>query len=162
MLRKLILPVIFFFPLAIIQLAVIPLIAFQNIIPDIIVILVVFFTLKNGQIYGTVLGFILGFLFDLMSGGLIGSAMFAKTLSGFTAGYFYKEKKSESYLSSYIFVAIVFLCGTIDSLFYSMFSAADANLTLTFLLFEVGLLPGVYTAIFSLPVIIFKPGTVLQ
>ena len=160
--KKLILPIIIFFPLAVLQLTVIPLISYQNISPDIIVVLLVFFTLRNGQIYGTVLGFIFGFLFDLMSGGLIGSAMFAKTLTGFTAGYFYKETKSENYFTSYIFVAIVFLCGTIDSLFYSMFSSAETKLTLTFLLFEVGLLPGVYTALLSLPIIIIKPGSAIK
>jgi len=162
MLRNLIIPIILFFPLAVLQLAVIPLISYENISPDVIVILLIFFTLKYGQIYGTFLGFIYGLFFDLLSGGLIGSAMFAKTLSGFIAGYFYKENKSEFYFSSYIFVAIVFLCATIDSLFYSMFSSEEINLTLTFLLFEVGLLPGVYTAIISLPFVIIKPGSKIE
>ncbi|KAB2837759.1 MAG: rod shape-determining protein MreD, partial [Melioribacteraceae bacterium] len=65
---KFLIPILIFIPLAALQLTVVPLISVDFVVPDLIVILIVFFTLRNGQIYGSLLGFILGLLFDLASG----------------------------------------------------------------------------------------------
>lgn len=156
---KYFIPILIFIPLAVLQLTVIPLISIDFIAPDLILILIVFFTLRNGQIYGTILGFILGMLFDLASGGLIGAAMFSKTLAGFIAGYFFSEKRIETNLDSTMFIVIIFICAFVDSLFYSLLSATGASFTILSLFFEHGILPAFYTAVVSLPVIIFKPGS---
>ncbi len=74
-------PVIIGIIAIVLQLTLIPLISFDFILPDILLIVLVYFTLLKGQLFGTVYGFILGFLFDIFSGGLIGSAMFSKTLA---------------------------------------------------------------------------------
>ena len=158
---KFIVPILIFIPIAALQLTVIPLISVDFIVPDLIVILVVFFTLKNGQIYGSLLGFVLGFLFDLVSGGLIGASMFSKTLAGFTAGYFYNEKRVESNLDSTMFITIIFMCSFVDSLFYSLLASTESGITIFNLLFEHGILPAFYTALAALPIIIFKPSTKL-
>ncbi len=156
--------IIIFIPIVIAQLTIIPLISFNNIGPDLVLILVVFYALRYGQLFGTVLGFILGFIFDLFSGGMLGAAMFSKTLSGFIAGYFYKDNKSETYSSSsrFVFIFIVFLCSTIDSFFYSLLASSEIIMTFAFLFFEQGLFPGFYTAVLSLSVIIFKPRNLIK
>ncbi|MBU2492564.1 MAG: rod shape-determining protein MreD [Bacteroidetes bacterium] len=157
MLLRLLIPILIFIPLAILQLTVVPLISIDFIVPDLILILLVFFTLRNGQIYGSILGFLLGLLFDLVSGGLIGAAMFSKTLAGFLAGYFFSEKRVETNLDSTMFIVIIFICAFVDSLFYSLLASSETDITIINLFFEFGILPAFYTAAVSLPIIVFKP-----
>ncbi|HEX9739356.1 MAG TPA: rod shape-determining protein MreD, partial [Ignavibacteriaceae bacterium] len=64
-------PVFLFIPLLILQTTVIPLFAVYNAVPDLILILLVFYAISYGQIFGTVLGFGFGFLFDLITGSLL-------------------------------------------------------------------------------------------
>ena len=103
-------PILFFVPLAIIQLVIVPLISISNIAPNLVFILITYFTLKHGQVYGTILGFILGFLLDIISGGLIGAFMFSFTVSSFVVGYFYGENKMDINISSYFLLFILFVC----------------------------------------------------
>jgi rod shape-determining protein MreD len=150
-------PLLFFIPLLILQTTVIPLFAFYNAVPDLILILLVFYSISYGQVFGTVLGFVYGFLFDLITGSLLGSAMLSKTIAGFIAGYFSNENKIEIYLRTYIFSLIVFLCAVLDSIVYSFFSSVDLQRNFLLLFFEQGLLPGLFTAVISIIVFIFYP-----
>jgi len=152
-----ILAVLLFFPLLIIQTTIVPLIAINGVVPDLIIILVVFYTLKMGQMHGTILGFVYGLLFDLITGGLLGSSMLSKTITGFITGYFYNENKKDIYLKSFIFPLIVLLASTIDSFILSFFSTVDLNTSITTFFIEQGILPGIYTAVFSIIVVVFYP-----
>ncbi len=154
-------PILIFFPLLLIQTTIMPFIQISGVVPDLILILLVFYSINNNQIYGTVLGFIFGFLFDIIAGILLGSGMISKTIAGFTAGYFSSETKRDVYLRSFSFSLIVLLCSFIDSILYSFFSAsisaADISTNLILLFFEQGMLPGFYTAIISLIIVFFSP-----
>ena len=154
-------PVLLFIPLAIIQLVVIPLISIYNVTPNLILILIVYYTLKDGQIFGTILGFILGLLLDLFSGGLIGAFMFSFTISAFLAGYFYSENKMDINLTSYFFLLILFISACVNSFLYARISNSASNVSLLLLLIEEGLLPGLYTTLFGIPIVVFnsKKGT---
>jgi len=152
-----ILPLILFFPLLIIQTTLIPLISINGIVPDLLLILLVFYAVKEGQMYGTILGFVFGFFFDLITGSLLGSSMLSKTLSGFIAGYFYNENKQDLYFKSYVFALIVLLCGIIDAIVYSFFSTVEFSTNILLLFFEQGLMPGLYSALVSVFIIIFYP-----
>ena len=149
--------IILFFPLLIIQTTVIPLISVKGITPDLIMILLVFYSMRCGQIYGTALGFTYGFFFDLITGSLLGSTMLSKTLAGFIAGYFSNENKREIYFKSYIFLLIVMLCSVVDMVVNSFFSSIDLNTNLVRLFFEQGILPGIYTSVLGIFVIMFYP-----
>jgi rod shape-determining protein MreD len=150
-------PILFFVPLAVIQLVIIPLISISNTAPNLVFVLITYYTLRHGQVYGTILGFILGFLLDIFSGGLIGAFMFSFTLSAFVAGYFYGENKMDINISSYFFLFILFICGSINSFLYAAVSNTNSGVSLFFMLLEEGILPGLYTALFGLPIVIFHP-----
>ena len=152
-----ILSIILFFPLLVIQTTVVPLISINGITPDLIMILLVFYSMKYGQVYGTVLGFLYGFLFDLITGTLLGSTMIAKTLAGFIAGYFSNENKVDNYLKSYSFLLIVLLCAVVDLVIGAFFTTMDLNTNFILLFFNQGMLPGIYTAVLSIFIIIFYP-----
>lgn len=152
-----ILSIVLFFPVLLIQLTVIPLLSVNSAIPDLILILLVYYSITEGQIYGSLLGFIYGFFFDIITGSLIGSTMIAKTIAGFTAGYFSSENKRDQYLIAYNFSLIVLLCSFIDSTINAFFSSIDFNSNIFILFFEHSLLPAIYTAVIALLLMIFYP-----
>jgi rod shape-determining protein MreD len=133
------------------------LISIAGIIPDLLLILLVYFTLRIGQLHGTILGFVYGFLLDLITGNIFGSAMIAKTISGFITGYFYNENKLDIYFKSLIFSVIVLLIATIDSFVFSFFSSVELEKSVFLRFFEQGMFPGIYTAVLSLILVMFHP-----
>ncbi len=153
---KLITPFITFFAVLLVQITVIPLIAIAGVIPDLVLITLVYYSISRDQFYGTVLGASYGFFIDLITGSLLGSSMLSKTIAGFTAGYFSTETKKEINISTYIFSLIVFICALIDSIIFSFFSAFDVQTNIFKLFFEQALLPSLYTAIVSI-LFIFSP-----
>jgi rod shape-determining protein MreD len=150
-----VLPIIIFFPVLLFQITVIPLISINGIIPDLILILLVYYSISYGQVYGTVLGASYGFLFDLITGTLLGSMMLSKTIAGFIAGYYSAETRREKFLSTYALTFIVLLCAVIDSVIFSFFSAVDFNTNIFKLFFDQALLPALYTGVVSSIIILF-------
>ncbi len=147
---KYLIPVFVLIPLMIIQLTIIPLIAIEGIGPDLLLITLVYFSISYGQLFGTMLGAFYGLAFDLITGSLIGSSMLAKTVTGFTAGYFSTEAKREKYLYTYAFSIAVFLCGIVNSFIFSFFSIIDFNMNFISVLFNHSLLPSIYSSAISL------------
>lgn len=145
-----------FIPLTALQLTVIQFISFNQIAPDLILILLVYYTLKLGQIPGTILGFIFGLMLDLITANL-GSHMFALTLSGFLAGYFFNENKVDYNIHSFMFLFIVLLIGSINALVFSFFSSTNVSANFLTMFFVQGLLPGVYSTLAALPLVVFFP-----
>lgn len=153
---ELITPFITFLIVLLVQLTVIPFIAIAGVIPDLILISLVYYSISRNQFYGTVLGASYGFLIDLITGSLLGSSMLSKTIAGFTAGYFSTETKKDININTYIFSLIVFICALIDSIIFSFFSAFDVQTNIFKLLFEQALLPSLYTAVVS-GLFVFSP-----
>jgi len=120
-------------------------------VPDLTIVLLVYVALRRGQLQGTIYGFLFGLLLDIFTGGLIGSAMFSKTLAGFIAGYFYSELTEESAGLDFKFVGIVFLCASIDSFFYSILGTTELSSGIQYYIFDFSLFPALYTAIVSMP-----------
>jgi len=152
-----IISILLFFPLLLVQTTIVPLLAIDTVIPDLILILLVYYSITQGQIYGTVLGFIYGFLFDIITGSLLGSAMIAKTLAGFTAGYFSAENKRDQYLVSYYFALIVLISSLTDSTINAFFSSISFTSNIFLIFFQYALLPAIYTSAIALMGMIFYP-----
>ena len=152
-----IISILLFFPLLLVQTTIVPFLAIDTVIPDLILILLVYYAITQGQIYGTILGFIYGFLFDIITGSLLGSTMIAKTMAGFTAGYFSSENKQDQYLISYNFALIVMLSSLIDSTINAFFSSINFTSNIFIIFFQYALLPTIYTAAIALMGMIFYP-----
>jgi rod shape-determining protein MreD len=153
-----IIALLLFIPFIIFQLTVVPLISIQGIVPDTLLILLIYFTLREGQLYGTIMGFIFGLLFDIISGGVLGSAAFAKTIAGFIGGYFFTESTEgaeNSNIKTYKFALIVLLCSLIDSTIFAFFSGSDFDYSLAVLFLKQGVIPAVYTAVVSNVALLF-------
>lgn len=151
---KFFLPLIIFFPIVLTQLTLIPFISIEQVVPDLLLISVVYFSILYGQIFGTITGASYGLIFDLISGNLIGSSMLSKTIAGFVAGYFSSETRRDKYLYTYSFSLVVLITGLIDAVIFSFFSVIDFNTNILQALFNHALLPSIYTSIISILVVV--------
>jgi rod shape-determining protein MreD len=151
---KYFIPLFVFIPVVIIQLTVIPFISIQGVVPNLILIAVVYFSIANGQIFGTVTGASYGLVYDLISGSLVGSNMLSNTVAGFIAGYFSGETKREKYLYTYSFSLVVLISALIDAMIFSFFSVIDFNTNFLQALFNHALLPSIYTSIVSILMVV--------
>ena len=92
-----------------------------------------------------------------MSGGLLGSAMFSKTLAGFITGYFYNESKIIENTASIRLVFIVLLVSIIDASIYSLLALPEVRISISSIILEQGLFPAVYTSVLSLTLVLLSP-----
>ncbi len=157
MIKQILILIFLFTLLAALQITVVPLISISGIAPNLLIVLITFYALKNGQSFAILLGFTFGFLFDLISGGVIGVNMFAMTISGFIAGYFYNENKIEINIATMNLFYINLVVATVYSFLYTLIAAAGPELNLFILLVEGSFLPAVYTSVFALPVLVAMP-----
>jgi rod shape-determining protein MreD len=151
---KYIIPLFVFIPAVLIQLTVIPFIAIQGVVPNLLLIAVVYFSISYGQTFGTITGASYGLMFDLISGNLVGGNMLSKTVAGFIAGYFSGETRREKYLYTYSFTLVVLISALVDAMIFSFFSVIDFNTNFLMALFNHALLPSIYTSVVSILVVV--------
>jgi len=139
--------VIFGILLILLQVTAVHFIAIENIVPFIPILPLVYYTLLNGQIFGTISGAIIGLLFDIISGGLFGGGMLALSTAGFITGYFYGENKIDINTRSFWFIVYLFTATFVYSFLYASLSSNNPNITFLSLIIFEGLMPAVYTSI---------------
>ena len=106
------------FGLLLLQTTFIPLLSLGGMVPDLLLIWVVYSALRRGQVETTIAGFLVGLLQDLVSTQLFGLAALSKTVAGFLAGYFYNENKTDQTLGTYRFLLVVGLCSLAHNAIY--------------------------------------------
>ncbi len=79
--------------------------------PDAMLLLAVWIARREGQSFGTTAGFVIGLLMDLLHG-TMGLDAFAKTVSGFVAGFFSNPDDLEKVSNFLIATALAALFGT--------------------------------------------------
>jgi rod shape-determining protein MreD len=144
--------------LIIIQKTLIWLIAVTSyeITPDIVLIGLVFISMRKGKITGSVGGFVSGLILDFLSFSFLGLMALSKTVTGFFAGFFYNEMKVDRYLSSYVFVLVVFFCSLINNVFYFMIYFQGTMLAPADILIRYVLPTALYTAFVSIIAVIIN------
>jgi len=151
---KYFIPLLVFIPVVLIQLTVIPFVSIQGVVPNLLLIAVVYFSILYGQTFGTVTGATYGLLFDLISGNLVGSNMLSLTVAGFIAGYFSGETRQDKYLYTYSFTLVVLMGALVNAMIFSFFAVMDFNTNFLQALFNHALLPSIYTSIVSILVVV--------
>ncbi len=141
---------IFVYILVILQTQVFQLFSINGITPDILIIWIVYVSLKHGQLYATIWGFMAGLMFDLIMGNFIGLSALTKTVAGFTAGYFYEENKGQSTLSSYRFILIVLTVSLIHNTIYFITFTRGSDINVWKAFFNIGLATTFYTSALTL------------
>lgn len=143
--------------LLILQTTIVPFTSVANIIPDILLVWIVYVAVKHGQIPATVLGFTVGLFMDLTSGQFIGLSALSKTVAGFLAGYFYNENKIDYIIGSHQFLTIVGISSLFHNIIYFVIFVQGSEIGFWTAIFRFGIFSTVYTtAIAILPVLAFS------
>lgn len=126
--------------------------AIATIVPDILLIWIVYVAICEGQIAATTIGFLIGLAENLMGtmNGVLGLAALAKTFAGFTAGYFFNENKIEATLGGYQFIVIVSVASMVHNIIYFIIFLQGSGMSWMQSLLYYGLPTTVYTAVVAL------------
>ena len=119
--------------------------AIGNYTPDLFVILVIYISLNEGKITGTISGFSIGLIQDLiLSVGFLGLSSFSKSLSGFLVGFFTNSRRARKY-PGILVPAIIGI--SVSHLFSAMFRSVGSELGIISSVFRVSLPSAIYTFI---------------
>jgi len=133
--------------LSVVHVVILKYIAVQSVTPDLLLILVVWAALSEGQFIGMLVGFGAGILYDVTSGDVLGSNALAKTVAGFVAGYFYKENLAMVTIGSYRFLLIVTAAAFVHNLIYFFFYIQPMEVTFGSFFLVYGVATTLYTAV---------------
>lgn len=136
--------------LLLLQTTIVPYLSLEGYQPDLLMIWVVLVAIRRGQVEAAVSGFAAGLLQDLTTTQFLGLAALAKTVSGFAAGYFFNENKTEQTLATYRFVLILLLASMIHNIVYYMIFFQGTETPLVGTTLRTSLLTALYTGLFGL------------
>ena len=129
-----------------------------HVVPDILLIWIVYLAIRRGQLAGTVAGFAIGLLLDLSSGeaSMLGLAALTKSIGGFVAGYFFNENRMFQILGSYKFVVAVGVIALVHNTLYFLIFLQGTSIVMWDILLQYALPASLYTALLALlPMFIF-------
>ena len=135
--------------LTIIDIVFLNFISIGGITPDLLLILVVWISIYEGQFIGIFSGFAIGLLFDIASMDVLGTNALTKTVAALVAGFFYREGKEARIIGSISFLAIVLLCSVIHNLIYFFFYIKLSEISFLSFFLKYGIALSVYTTVFA-------------
>ena len=132
----------------VIQLTLINSVAILGLKPDLIMVVVVVFSLLKGEKEGAISGFASGLLQDIFSTSLLGINALAKTVIGFTCGIL-KEKIFHEHIL-FIIPVITFIASFMQSiLIFWLLRAFGIEYNLTWSLKQIALPEALYSSLLS-------------
>ncbi len=123
-----------------------------SIVPDILLIWIVYIAVREGQMAGTTAGFFIGLATAIAGGpeGMFGLAALTKTITGFIAGYFYNENKTLNTLAGYQFIVIVGVCSLVHNVLYFIIFLQGSGVSWLHSVLWYGIPTTAYTALMAL------------
>ncbi|MDX9757980.1 MAG: rod shape-determining protein MreD [Bacteroidota bacterium] len=104
--------------LAVVQVTIIPLIGIRDVLPSVLLIGVVFVSLREGQLTAMLTAFPAGLLADSYLSGVVGISSLGLTITAFATGFFHDEEKASVLIRSPRVIAIMFLGASVYHLIY--------------------------------------------
>jgi rod shape-determining protein MreD len=126
--------------------------AISEIVPDILLVWIVYVAIREGQIAGMTAGFLVGLVVDLLSGpdGMTGVSALAKTVAGFLAGYFYNENKTLQTLGGYQFIVAIGVVSLVHNVIYFLIFLQGTDMSWWRMILVYGVPTMLYTAAIGL------------
>ena len=152
MVNKVISSIFILLVLTLLQLVVVPLISINNVVPNVVLVYIIFYSLKHGQNAGTIFAFFMGLIYDLSSSALIGSGMFSFTIAAFIAGYFYKEDFLEIVQNPKILLILFMVSSSLFFFFYSVLGTDVISIENQYSFILYSILSALYTTLISLSI----------
>lgn len=148
--------IVFGVVLVILQVLTSDVLSIGGVLPDFVLIFLVWVVIEKGQLKGELTGFALGLGLDILSSGILGSQALSKAIVGFLLGYFYNEDKTNQRLRNWPFLLFVFVGAIVNNLiYYILFTQARTGFIDYFM--ERGGLGVLYTTIVAiLPLFYFS------
>ena len=142
--------------LIVIHMTILDAFAIGNITPDLLLILIVIISLREGQFKAVFAGFFIGLLFDLFTMDVIGTNALTKTVAAFVAGYFYREGEWNKIIGSYKLLIIVLITSLIHNAIYLIFylQLSEASYLVFFL--KYGVATAMYTTVVAIFPMLFR------
>jgi rod shape-determining protein MreD len=140
------------------QTTAVPQIAIFTIIPDLVLIWVVYVAITRGQIAAMTTGFFLGLLLDVVSGGdsMLGLSALTKSLAGFFAGYSFNENKIAQKLTGLQFPSLLVIVSLAHNLLYFLIFLQGSDLSWNVMIVQFGIPATLYTlAVAVIPMFVF-------
>ncbi len=109
----------------VLQTSFVPVISIAGVKPDLLIVVLFFFSVKHGVIPGIFVGFFLGLGQDLYSPSLLGQNAFAKTVIGAFAGLFNERMMRTDPLIKAVLLLIVFIVHDAIFLIIQVVKAGD-------------------------------------
>ena len=88
MVKSLLISTLFLFAATIIESSILSNISFLLVVPDLVLICCIYFSLLNGKLYGEISGFISGIFLDFITGVPLGLNCVFRTIIGYATGFF--------------------------------------------------------------------------
>lgn len=88
MVKSLLISTLFLFSATIIEASILSNISFLIVVPDLVLICSIYFSLLNGKVYGEISGFISGIFLDFITGVPLGLNCIFRTILGYVGGLF--------------------------------------------------------------------------
>ncbi|RMF58791.1 MAG: rod shape-determining protein MreD [Calditrichaeota bacterium] len=111
--------------------------------PNLILIVLVIFSLHHGQMAGSTAGFLVGLSSDIISSSLLGLGALCKSITGYIAGSFGSELVRERYQ----FIVALFVAGGVHDIIMLFFNSLGRDMSWKVMIF-VYMIPNLfYTAI---------------
>jgi rod shape-determining protein MreD len=130
-------------------------IAVESVTPDLLVILTVFITLREGQLAGEIAGFLLGLMFDLISSDITGTNALSKMLAGFVAGFFYDpELDLTESIGSFRFLGVMAVAALVHNIVYYFFYVQPTDLNFGGFFLRSGIAATFYTTVVAVLVML--------
>ena len=109
MVKSLLISTLFLFGATIIESSILSNISFLLVVPDLVLICCIYFSLLNGKLYGEISGFISGFFLDFITGVPLGLNCVFRTIIGYISGIF-----ADTIIISGFVIPVVSVCiGTV-------------------------------------------------
>jgi rod shape-determining protein MreD len=126
----------------------------HNIQPDIVIVAVVYISVRRGQIFGSIFGFSAGLILDILGGSFLGLLALCYSISGFIAGFFSRDEGKYLYKINFLYVLL--FTTAINYFIYFMVYFQGAPISFGDILFKFVISTTVYTGVISL-LYVFMP-----
>lgn len=142
--------------IVIFQISVVNLIEVGGLTPNLMIVLVVWIALSEGQFVGLIAGFLAGIVFDIATFDLIGTNALAQTVNAFIAGFFHRVGKEDLTLKRFSFIVTVFIGSVAHNLVYFFLYLKLSELDFFNFFFKYGIATSLYTTVLAVLAILFK------
>jgi len=141
--------------LTLLQTTLIPLLSIQDIYPDLLLIGVIITGIRHGSTPAILAGCLVGFVQDAAVTHLYGLSALAKSVAGFVAGYFSREKVKYNFV---ITLGVVAATALANSVLYQAVYYFDTNISLGWAIVRYIIPHFIYTVIVGIIVNAVWPG----